>query len=149
MNLYDLYPHWKTRTERVRESLNNLTKEQLEFRHREDMRSLGNLYRHIIAAEIYWFHDVVGNSGNKYKEIEDDELPDAESILNKWEEVRAKSQELVATFSMADLSNKFKNFKNREYELSYIIWHVAEHEIHHSGQISQMLRVLRLNSPIF
>ncbi len=133
---------------RARRKLVNLTPENLSFRHREDMRSLGNLYRHIIAAEIYWMENVVGGTGKKYEEIPDEALPDAKSILDKWQEVREKSQSLVQPYSLSDLNLKFKNFKNKEFDLGYILWHVAEHEIHHSGQISQMLRVLRLPTPI-
>jgi uncharacterized damage-inducible protein DinB len=47
------------------------------------MRSLGNLYRHIIAAEIYWMKNVVGGTGKKYEEIPNEALPDAKSILDK------------------------------------------------------------------
>ena len=34
------------------------------------MRTLGNLYRHILAAEIYWIEDVVGGRGKMFAELD-------------------------------------------------------------------------------
>lgn len=71
MNLYELYPHWETRTNRILQSLQARTPYELDFKFRPNMRSLGNLYRHILAAEIYWMEDIVGGRGKMFAELDE------------------------------------------------------------------------------
>ena len=148
MNLYELYPHWKTRTERIIESLINRTPFELSFRHRPEMRTMGNLYRHIIGAERYYFEDVVAGRGQMFSEPDESELPNAKSIIDYWEKTRNRSQETVKSYTLSDMQKKFMTPRKKEVTLEYVVWHVAEHEIHHSGQISAMLRIQNLKSPI-
>jgi len=148
MNLYELYPHWETRTNRILESLESRTPYELDFQFRPNMRSLGNLYRHIIAAEIYWMEDVVAQRGKMFSELDEKEFYNSKTILDKWQSVRNRSQEIVKPYSLSDLKKTFLTPRKKPVELSYILWHVVEHEIHHSGQISAMLRSQNINSPI-
>jgi uncharacterized damage-inducible protein DinB len=148
MELYTLYPEWKTRTNKIIQSLSDRTPYELSFRHRSDMRTLGNLYRHIIAAESFWMEDIVAGRGNMYAELDDEKYYNAKSIIDKCQEVRARTIEIVKSFQPSDLKKTFTNSKKRQFTLEWILWHIIEHEIHHSGQISQMLRYLRIKSPI-
>ena len=147
MNLYELYPHWETRTNKILKSLETRTPYELDFKFRPNMRSLGNLYRHIIAAEIYWMEDVVAGRGNKFAELDEKEFYNSKTITDKWHSVRNRSQELVRPYSLSDSKKQFTVGK-RQVTLGYVLWHVVEHEIHHSGQISAMLRAQNLTSPI-
>jgi uncharacterized damage-inducible protein DinB len=148
MNLYDLYPHWETRTNKILQSLENRTPYELEFKFRPNMRSLGNLYRHILAAEIFWMEDVLAGRGKMFSELDDSEYNNSKSILDKWQSVRSRSQEIVRPYSLSDLKMTFLSLRKKPIELGYVLWHVVEHEIHHSGQISAMLRTQNLKSPI-
>ena len=148
MNLYELYPHWETRTNRILQSLETRTPYELEYKFHPNMRSLGNLYRHIIAAEIYWMEDVVGERGKNFSELDEKEFYNSKTILDEWQSVRNRSQEIVKPYSLSDLKKTFLTPRKKSVELSYILWHVVEHEIHHSGQISAMLRAQNINSPI-
>lgn len=148
MILYELFPHWETRTNRILKSLENRTPYELDFKFRSNMRSLGNLYRHIISAEIFWMEDVVAGRGQMFSEIDEKEFSNAKSISDKWRSVRNRSQEIVKPFSLSDLKKTFQNPRKKSFDLNYILWHVVEHEIHHSGQISAMLRAQNLPSPI-
>ena len=112
------------------------------------MRTLGNLYRHILAAEIYWIEDVVGGRGKMFAELDEKEFYNSKTILDKWHNVRNRSQEIVKPFSLSDLKKIFLTPRKKPVELGYVLWHVVEHEIHHSGQISAMLRAQNLASPI-
>ncbi|HMV42956.1 MAG TPA: DinB family protein [Leptospiraceae bacterium] len=148
MILYELFPHWETRTNRILKSLENRTPYELDFKFRSNMRSLGNLYRHIISAEIFWMEDVVAGRGQMFSEIDEKEFSNAKSISDKWRSVRNRSQKIVKPFSLSDLKKTFQNPRKKSFDLNYILWHVVEHEIHHSGQISAMLRAQNLPSPI-
>ena len=148
MNLYELYPQWETRTNRILKSLENRTPYELDFQFRPNMRSLGNLYRHILAAEIYWMEDVVGQRGQMFAELDDKEFYNSKTIIEKWHTVRNRSQEIVKPYSVSDLKKTFLTPRKKPVELNYVLWHVVEHEIHHSGQISAMLRAQNLESPI-
>jgi len=148
MNLYELYPHWETRTNRILQSLETRTPYELEFKFRPNMRSLGNLYRHILAAEIYWMEDIVGGRGKMFAELDEKEFYNSKTITDKWHSVRNRSQEIVKPYSIADLKKTFFTPRKKAVDLGYVLWHVAEHEIHHSGQISAMLRAQNLTSPI-
>lgn len=148
MNLYDLYPHWKIRTERIILSLIDRTPFELAFRHRPEMRSMGNLYRHIIGAERYWFEDVLGGRGQMFSEPGEPELPNAKSIVDYWKKIRERSQEIIRPYTLGEMEKKFMTPRKKEVTMEYIIWHVLEHEIHHSGQISAMLRIQNIKSPI-
>lgn len=148
MNLYEIFPHWETRTNRILKSLEDRTPYELEFRFRSNMRTLGNLYRHILAAEIYWMEDIVAGRGKMFSELDENDFSNSKSIIDKWHTVRNRSQEIVKPFTLSDLKRTFQSPRNKSFELSYILWHVVEHEIHHSGQISAMLRAQNLPSPI-
>ena len=147
MNLYEPYPHWETRTNRILKSIEARTPYELEFKFRPNMRSLGNLYRHIITAEIFWMEDVVAGRGKKFVELDEKEFYNSKTIIDKWHSVRNRSQELVKPYSISDLKKTF-TLSKKAVELGYVLWHIVEHEIHHSGQISAMLRVQNLASPI-
>lgn len=147
MNLYELYPHWETRTNRILKSLEPRTPFELDFKFRPSMHSLGNLYRHILTAEIFWMEDIVGGRGKMFAELDEKEFYNSKTITDKWHSVRNRSQEIVRPYSITDLKKSFSNRK-KTVELGYVLWHVVEHEIHHSGQISAMLRAQNLASPI-
>ena len=52
-----------------------------------------------------------------------------------------KSQE-AKTSSESDLDKVYHTPEGEPYTLSWIIWHVLEHEIHHRGELSLVLGLL-------
>ena len=83
-----------------------------------------------------------------FAELDEKEFYNSKTILDKWHNVRNRSQEIVKPFSLSDLKKIFLTPRKKPVELGYVLWHVVEHEIHHSGQISAMLRAQNLASPI-
>jgi uncharacterized damage-inducible protein DinB len=83
-----------------------------------------------------------------FAELDEKEFYNSKTITDKWHSVRNRSQEIVKPYSIADLKKTFFTPRKKAVDLGYVLWHVAEHEIHHSGQISAMLRAQNLTSPI-
>jgi uncharacterized damage-inducible protein DinB len=146
MNAKELFGHWATVRQGLVRALGTLTDEQLDFAPREDMQSLGDAARHIAYAEEAWFrHWMVGKHEGP-PEYTAKDYPTVEAIKALLAEVHARTEAYLETLDIADLDQPYQTFWGQEGPISWVIWHVLEHEIHHRGEIYLMIGLVGMKA---
>jgi uncharacterized damage-inducible protein DinB len=144
---------------RLRETAADLTAEELTRRAFPSAHQIGNLILHLGEAEAGWiWRNITG------KEIDEDakkqvhwcdtterdfaeKAYSAQECLDRIDAISARSREILATFTDADL-DKFFGFNRDdgtriEVTLRWVLVHLLDHEAVHRGQISMLIRLLR------
>jgi uncharacterized damage-inducible protein DinB len=146
MNAKELFGHWETVRQGLVQALSTLTDEQLDFAPREGMWSLSAVARHIAHAEEAWFrHWMVGKHEGPPQYTAED-YPTVESIKGLLAEVHARTEAYLETLDSADLDQPFETFWGQKGPISWVIWHVLEHEIHHRGEIYLMMGLVGMTA---
>ena len=153
--IIELFAGWEEHNALLVSRLSPLTQEQLDWKPADnrDLWSIRMLACHIVAARAWWWKDWMDEGDDELKRLvtmDDDseaERPDAATIckaLNKsWRDVK----ESLSRWTEDDLTAKFQRPRPREdgtrpwRDRRFIIWHVAEHDIHHGGEISLILGI--------
>jgi uncharacterized damage-inducible protein DinB len=121
---------------------------QLDTRAAPHLWPVRTLANHVVAARAWWFHAWMGEGGPEFEALADfDE--DAEALTRPAADIvggleitwaligsclrRWTSNDLQAEF-VRPTPNAAGEWPRRSRQ--YIIWHVAEHDIHHGGEIS-------------
>jgi len=150
-SLLDFYPGWEKHNQLLVTAIAPLTPDQLWFASAESMWSVRRLANHIIANRSWWFHAWMGEGGDDlgrfvdYDDVADADTHDAGLIVRGLESTWSRLAESLAGWTEKDLTATFKRptpnaagerpSRNR----AFIIWHVAEHDVHHGGEISLIL----------
>ena len=120
---------------------------ELDLRAAPDLRSIGEIARHMIGARARWFYLLMGEGGEEFK------------ALGRWDRRggRARSgQELVSGlhrtwqgmqaaiggWSPGEWEQTWLGEDQSEPEVitrQWVIWHLIEHDLHHGGEISLTL----------
>jgi uncharacterized damage-inducible protein DinB len=145
------YQGWGVYNGLLERALTGLDAEQLSLRAAPGLWSIRRLANHIVAARAWWFHDWMGEGGETLAELvnyDDEEGADeregaavVQALGHSWSRVA----ESLARWTDADLDEPFQRptpnasgerpWRTRQY----IAWHVAEHDVHHGGEISLTL----------
>ena len=143
---------WKEYQDQLIAVVGSLTAEQLALRVASNLRSAGEIAAHIAAGRSAWFSEILGEKQG------DSEL----AIINAWDEDPPRlligtelAQGLLVTWSLvqdalshwtpADLTESIiLPWIGPAYPItrSWVIWHVLEHDLHHSGELTQTLGLL-------
>ena len=154
MKASDLLTGWHDHNALMVRTLASLGDEELSWSAREGLWSIRVLACHIVAGRAWWFHSWMGEGDDELGRLVsfDDEQIERPTIgatdicaaLNKsWADV----QKCLERWTDDDLDAKFQrpgpNAKGERpwRDRRYIIWHVAEHDVHHGGEISLTLGV--------
>ena len=145
--------------DRLRQIVSDLTQEELAARAFPGAHQIGNLILHLGETEASWTQRIVNG------EEPDDEMKkfshwcdtterdfaekgySAEECLERIDQIRAKSREVFANFTDADL-DKFFGYNRGdaarvEFTLRWFFTNHLDHEAVHRGQISMLKRILR------
>jgi uncharacterized damage-inducible protein DinB len=126
-----------------------MTVSQLDWVPEGGKNSIGDLLRHISETELWWFGNVILGNDN-YKDLTKEAAPDIDSILTHLE----KNHELVIQVLEKETTDtwtgkKFRvEWRDEDLILRDIVWHVAEHEMRHRGQIMMMMRLQGIVPPV-
>ncbi len=142
------YGHWGKYQELLAGAIAPLDAEQLCIQAAPHLWTVRMLVSHVIAARAWWFHAWMGEGGPEFGEIkdfdEDEESGswDAARLVGGLETTWELIESSLRKWTAADLDQEFQRptpnaagqrpFRDRRY----IIWHVAEHDLHHGGEIS-------------
>ncbi|WP_019588060.1 DinB family protein [Deinococcus apachensis] len=123
-------------------------------------RCIKDLVRHVAVVEDGWFRlDLLGRSpvwenfggepasADEYWHHEDESL---DALLAYWEAVEADTlRHWPALMSVATSGRRVPVSEDRPETLAAdeVIWHVMQHEVRHTAQIVQMLRLLGHQPP--
>ena len=147
----DFFAGWENHNRLLVKMVAPLTEDDLLLSPGHGLWSVRMLACHIVAARAWWFQGWMAEGDDDLRRLipmddeSDETRPDAAAIcaaLDKsWKDVRA----CLERWTEDDLDAKFQRPKpnaagERPWrDRRYIIWHVAEHDIHHGGEISIVL----------
>ncbi len=148
-NVWQFYQGWDVSQEALIKAIAPLSAEQLTFKSSANLRSVEENCLHIIGARARWCHRVMGLGGAHfaaYSRWDHPEMPKrsadelVEGLRHSWQIL----QEALMQWTPVDLANTFPN-ENPDpgepdpFTRQWIIWHLIEHDLFHSGEISQIL----------
>ena len=138
-SLARFYQGWETYQGYLTNTIAPLTSEQLALRAAPNLRSIGILAAHIIAARVVWFHAVMGEgpadllpmrTWDDYDPIQQNAAELVAGLEATWNLI----QECLAHWTPADLDRTFQR-RDGLVSRQWIIWHVIEHDLHHGGEL--------------
>jgi uncharacterized damage-inducible protein DinB len=138
-SLTRFYQGWETYHGYLTNTIAPLTSEQLALRAAPNLRSIGILAAHIIAARVVWFHTVMGEGPADLMPMRtwDDYDPirqSAAELVAGLEATWSLIQECLARWTAVDLDQTFQR-RDGLVSRQWIIWHVIEHDLHHGGEL--------------
>jgi uncharacterized damage-inducible protein DinB len=146
---------WQNYQKQLSIALARLSDEQLALRAAPNLRSIGELARHIIAVRAGWFHFNLHEGDEDFAAFhtwnEPGDPPRSPSeLVSGLEKTWQVIQEVLGRYTLSDLQSTVEDESEGEiYTLSrgWVIWHVMEHDLHHGGEIAYSLGMHGLTAP--
>jgi uncharacterized damage-inducible protein DinB len=149
---------WAKHQALVIDALRGLTPEQLDLRTAPHQWAIWQLAGHVAGSRAYWFHDVLGEGDpltrNLFR-VESTTVPGLPLEDAGWEDdedhprgVQELVEGLRRTWTTVDDCLRRWNAEelnasverpDRTHHRGWVVWHVMEHDLHHGGEISQIL----------
>jgi uncharacterized damage-inducible protein DinB len=146
--LSTFYAGWDQYNKLLEQAISGLDANQLSLQAAPHLWSIRTLAGHVVAARAWWFHSWMGEGGEELARLVDfDEGVEAENreapvisgaLHSSWSSVAA----CLSKWTEDDLAARFQRSRpnaagERPWQTrQWIIWHVAEHDMHHGGEIS-------------
>jgi uncharacterized damage-inducible protein DinB len=155
---------WARHQTLVIDALRDLTPEQLALRTAPHQWAIWQLAAHVAGSRAYWFHDVLGEGDPATRalfRVDRTTVPGLSLADAGWEDVEdhpRSAEELVEGLTRTwaiiddclrrwtadDLAGTIERPASadrpaRTHHRGWVVWHVLEHDIHHGGEISQIL----------
>ena len=155
---------WAKHQSLVIEALRGLTPEQLALRTAPHQWAIWQLAAHVAGSRSYWFHEILGEGDPATRDLfrvdrttvpglslddagwEDvDDLPrSAEELVNALSRTWTIVDDSLRRWTAEDLAGTIVRPASahrppRTHHRGWVVWHVMEHDIHHGGEISQIL----------
>lgn len=156
--LRPFYDGWARHQGLVIDALRDLTPEQLALRTAPQKWAIWQLAGHVAGSRAYWFHDILGEGERSVRDlfrVDRTTVPDLSLQDAGWEDDEdhpRSAAELVdglqRSWSVVDACLKRWTAEDleaafvrgsRTHHRGWIVWHVMEHDVHHGGEISQIL----------
>ena len=156
--LQPFYEGWAKHQALVIDALLALTPEQLELRSAPHQWAIWQLAGHVAGSRAYWFHDVLGEGDPTTRDLfrvnrttvpdlpledagwEDDENHPrtAEELVNGLRRTWTIVDDCLRRWTPEELDASVVQ-PSRTHHRGWVVWHVMEHDLHHGGEISQIL----------
>ena len=149
--LLTFYTGWDRYNDLLERAISGLDAHQLSLRAAPHLGSVRMLANHIVAVRAWWFQSWMGEGGTQLAEFVDyDEGQEADrraapAIVSALRTTWSSLASSLSTWTEDDLARQFQRpepnaagerpWRTRQW----IIWHVAEHDLHHGGEISLTL----------
>jgi uncharacterized damage-inducible protein DinB len=142
------YSGWENYQRLLAGAVAPLDAEQLDLRAAPHLWSIRMLASHIVGARAWWFHSWMGEGGpeidrlTEYDDLDDLATRPASEIVAALEQTWSMVDSCLRRWSPADLDATFQRpspnaaGERPVRDRRYIVWHVAEHDLHHGGEIS-------------
>lgn len=150
-SLNEVYAGWGDYLAMVVRAIAPLDGEQLGLSAAPGLWPVRMLASHIVSARKWWFHDWMGEGGAAWDEYESwDDLEEmatrkAPVLVRALEQTWSLMSASLVRWTTADLEDKFTRptpnaaGERPERSRGWIVWHVAEHDVYHGGEISLTL----------
>jgi uncharacterized damage-inducible protein DinB len=146
--LSTFYKGWGAYNDAVQRTIAGLDSGQLSLQAAPHLWSVRKLASHIVAVRAWWFYSWMDEGGAElagfidFDDGAESEVrggPDiADALRTSWSSLSA----CLDRWTEDDLSKEFQRpalnaRRGRPWRSrGYIVWHVAEHDLHHGGEIS-------------
>jgi len=158
LGLRSIHEGWARHQALVIDSLLGLVPEQLNLRTAPHQWAIWQLAGHVAGSRAYWFQEVLGEGEAATRDLfrverttvpgvsledagwEDDEdhPRTAEELVDALKRTWAIVDDCLGRWSADDLNASVVR-PSRTHHRGWVVWHVMEHDIHHGGEISQIL----------
>ena len=140
----DYFSKVRKRTLRV---IQVIPENKIEWTFQEGKFTLGDIIRHLAAIERWMYAENAQFKPSKYAGCGTDladGFKNTVQLLNKWHE---ESMAIFSALTEADINRKCLTPGNAEITLWKWLRLMAEHEIHHRGQLYTYLAMLGVKTP--
>ena len=155
-SLASLYQGWDGYRISLVNAIKPLTPEQLAFRPAPDLRSVGELAKHIGCGRLTWFRRMdaplsakLVESGKGYTD-EPNYPTDAPSLIRLLEDTGQMVEATLNEWTVADLEKSFHHiYWGKTYLISrhWVLWRILSHDLHHGGQLCLALYMQGIEPP--
>jgi uncharacterized damage-inducible protein DinB len=147
------YRGWETYHRLLAGAVAPLADEQLRLRAAPHLWSVRMIASHVVAARAWWFHSWLGEGGPEFAamadfdEGEESERRPAAEIVDGLNASWSLVDSCLRRWTDADLDATFQRPSPNQAgerpwrDRRWVIWHVAEHDIHHGGELSLTLGI--------
>jgi uncharacterized damage-inducible protein DinB len=153
------------------DAIRPLTAEQLSSRTAPFQWAVWQLAAHMAGSRAYWFHDVLGEGNAAVREmfrVESTTVPDlpledagwkdderqprtASELVDAFDRTWAMIADCLARWTAEDLGVELSRTRRsgevQTFTRAWVVWHVIEHDLHHGGEISQILGTNGIPAP--
>ena len=149
--LITFYEGWSRHNELLANAIAPLDADQLSLTAAEGLWPVRTLANHIISVRSWWFNGWMGEGGDELAQFADYDEGAAAASRDAAEIVDALSRswsclaECLGRWTEDDLAEEFQRpalnaRRGRPWRTRrFIVWHVAEHDVNHGGEISLTL----------
>jgi uncharacterized damage-inducible protein DinB len=160
--LQTIYDGWANYQGLLLAAIRALSPEQLALRTAPHQWTVWQLAGHAAGSRAYWFHDVLGEGDPATRDMfrvdsttvpdlpledagwEDDEdhPRDAAELVLAYDSTWKMLDDCLGRWTPDDLAVEFSRERRTGTETltrGWVIWHLIEHDLHHGGEISQIL----------
>jgi len=132
------------RTRRVAETI---PRDRVEWTHREGAFTLGDLVRHIGAAERYMFAETARGNASRYPGHGRDLADGYDAVLAYLDRTHAEALGIYRAMTPEVLAGRCVTPAGTSISTWKWLRAMVEHEIHHRGQLYIMLGMLGVHTP--
>jgi uncharacterized damage-inducible protein DinB len=160
--LRTFYDGWASYQGLLLAAIRELTSEQLALRTAPHQWVVWQLAGHMAGSRAYWFHDVLGEGDPATRDMfrvasttvpdlpledagweDDDDHPRAAAeLVRAFDATWTMIDDCLRRWTPDDLAVEFSRERRTGTETftrGWVIWHLIEHDLHHGGEISQIL----------
>ncbi len=150
MEIYDIdsfLSDWSRIRKRTLRVIRSIPEEHLEWSYREGKFTLGDLVRHLAAAGRYLFADIAYGRPSRYPGHGRELADGYGAVVEFFERMDRETVELLRSLDDERLRESCTTPAGIELPVWKWLRLMAEHEIHHRGQIYTYLGLLEVVSP--
>jgi uncharacterized damage-inducible protein DinB len=150
--LATFYRGWDRYQELLVTAVAPLSAAQLALRAAPKLRPIWELAAHIIAARVWWFHDMMGEGDEELEPLcMWDDPGEPQRSAAELELGLERTWELIADclqrWTAKDLEREFPHPRRGALTRQWVLWHVLEHDLSHGGELFLTLGVHGLPAP--
>src|SRR6476620_5212854 len=124
-----------------------IPKDQLDWSYMRGKFTIGDLVRHIAAAERDLFTEIAIGNKSRYKGCGKELADGYDAVMQYFSSMHEESVALLKTVSDAALGSKVYSVDGREIELRNFLRALIVHEIHHRASVCIYLNLLGVETP--
>jgi len=143
-SFFEYYESVRTRTNRL---LKVVPPEQLNFTYKQGKFTIADQIRHIAAIERYVFAETIAGRKCLYQGCGEKISDGYENVLSFFNQLHLETLEIIGRLSDEDLKRPCSTPAGADIETGKWLQLLAEHEIHHRGELYIYLNMLHIKTP--